>query len=121
MNLMIAVAGKNLFNKFLHAVFSEDIGKLSQKVSETRSTNNDGARHYLGKRNRTPETLSFAVDVQTEPKKSHLLRCQETAAMVASADGKERLQKASSMQARTTARSDSVLSEFGPICISEND
>ena len=43
MNLTIAVAGIHLFNKFLHAVFSEDIGKLSQKVSETRSTNNDGA------------------------------------------------------------------------------
>ena len=120
MNLTIAVAGKHLFNKFLHAVFSEDIGKLPQKVSETRSTNNDGARHYPGKRNRTPGTLSFALNVQTEPR-SHLLRCQETAAMVASADGKERLQKASSMQARTTARSDSELSEFGPICISEND
>ena len=114
MSLTIAVAGKHLLNKFFHAVFSKDIGKLPQKVSETRSTNNDGARHYLRKRYWTPGTLSLAVDVQTEPK-SHLLRCQETAAMVASADGKERLQKASSMQARTTARSDSELSEFGPI------
>ena len=46
---------------------------------------------------------------------NHLLRCQETAAIVTKADGKDRRQKASSMQALTTARSESVLSESSPI------